>query len=440
MKTKIFILFICNLLICNFLIAQNINLTLGSNGVFTIKDTSINYFTLSQSTGQVNMLNALRLENTTNLTTGVIYKGLDRFIHNYGASCTFMGINSGNFTMTGANNTALGDNTLLLNSTGNQNTAIGSNSLFHNTTGIQNTGLGYASLVSNSTGLFNTAMGSRSMQNNSTGSSNTSCGTLSLYSNTTGNFNSAFGTNALYNNTIGDNNVAFGNSSLNNNSTGASNTAVGVNSLQSNTTGLQNTALGYQSLLTNTTGSNNTAIGYLAQVPNGTGSNQISLGNTLITYAGIQVPWTITSDRRWKSDIQNSGLGLGFISKLRPVSYFRNNDESKKTEYGFIAQEVEEVLKETGTENTGMITIDDKGMYELRYNDLLAPMVKAIQELNEKCTTLEAENSQLKNEVESLKDMKVKLAELEHSQLELVKIIRSNSSKEIQSVKRTDNK
>ena len=51
-------------------------------------------------------------------------------------------------------------------------------------------------------------------------------------------------------------------------------------------------------------------------------------------------------------------FGLGFINKLRPVSYFRNNDESKKTEYGFIAQEVEEVLKETGTENTGMITID----------------------------------------------------------------------------------
>ena len=79
-------------------------------------------------------------------------------------------------------------------------------------------------------------------------------------------------------------------------------------------------------------------------------------------------------------------------------------------------------------------------MYELRYNDLLAPMVKAIQELNEKCTTLETENSQLKSEVESLKDMKVKLAELEQSQLELIKIIKSNSSKETQSIKITDNK
>ena len=147
-------------------------------------------------------------------------------------------------------------------------------------------------------------------------------------------------------------------------------------------------------------------------MPDGTLSNQVRIGNTFITYAGIQVPWTITSDRRWKSDIQNSGLGLGFITKLRPVSYLRNNDESKKTEYGFIAQEVEEVLKETGTENTGMITIDDKGMYELRYNDLLAPMVKAIQELNSKCEELKKENEQLKTVNEKLAKLEQLVNEL----------------------------
>ena len=54
------------------------------------------------------------------------------------------------------------------------------------------------------------------------------------------------------------------------------------------------------------------------------------IGNFDITYAGIQVPWTYTSDKRWKSDIRDSHLGLDFISKLRPVSYYRNNDESKK--------------------------------------------------------------------------------------------------------------
>jgi len=215
---------------------------------------------------------------------------------------------------------------------------------------------------------------------------------------------------------------------------------LGLHSLLSNTTGVQNTALGFQSLSTNTTGNNNTAIGYLAQVPNGSLSNQVRIGNTSVTYAGVQVPWTITSDRRWKSDIQNSDLSLSFINKLRPVSYFRNNDESNKTEYGFIAQEVEEVLKESGAENTGMITIDDKGMYELRYNDLLAPMVKAIQELNLKCENLESENIQLKNEVESLKEVKEKLAKLEQMQNELIRIVNSKSDNEVQSIKTSENK
>ena len=126
------------------------------------------------------------------------------------------------------------------------------------------------------------------------------------------------------------------------------------------------------------------------------------------------MPWTITSDRRWKSGIQNSGLGLGFISKLRPVSYFRNNDESKKTEYGFVAQEVEEVLKETGTENTGMITVTDEGMYELRYNDLLAPMVKAIQELNEENEKLKSQNEKLQVKNENLEERLTKYEQMQN--------------------------
>lgn len=49
-------------------------------------------------------------------------------------------------------------------------------------------------------------------------------------------------------------------------------------------------------------------------------------------------------------------LGLDFISRLRPVSYLRNNDENKKTEFGFIAQEVEESLNTSGISNVGMVS------------------------------------------------------------------------------------
>ena len=160
-KTKLFyITIICiacgELLISNLLIAQNINTTLGTLGVFTIKDASNNYFTLSQSTGQVNILKTLRLENTTNSTTGVIFKGTDRFIHNDGANNTFIGINSGNFTMTGIQNTAVGVSSLQNNTTGSQNTALGYNSLVSNTDGFNNTALGWNSLALNTSGSNNT--------------------------------------------------------------------------------------------------------------------------------------------------------------------------------------------------------------------------------------------------------------------------------------------
>jgi hypothetical protein len=69
---------------------------------------------------------------------------------------------------------------------------------------------------------------------------------------------------------------------------------------------------------------------------------------------------------------------------------------NRKTEYGLIAQEVEEVLKQEGVENSAMITVTDEGNYELRYNDLLAPMIKAIQELK-------AENDKLQEKFQTRK-------------------------------------
>jgi hypothetical protein len=140
-------------------------------------------------------------------------------------------------------------------------------------------------------------------------------------------------------------------------------------------------------------------------VPSGLLSNQVRIGNSSISYAGIQVAWTITSDRRWKQNILPSKLGLGFISKLNPVSYTRINDEKQKTEYGLIAQEIEEVLKEEGVDNSAMITVTDEGNYELRYNDLLAPMIKAIQELNEENEKLKIKNQNLEERLAKLEKM-----------------------------------
>lgn len=434
----------------------NITNTLGTNGSFTIKDNSVSYLSLSQATGHLTLNRSLFLPFTTSSTLGVIYKGGIRFIHNYEAPGTnglntFIGVNSGNFTMSGTSssasyNTAVGYSTLSSLTTGYNNSSFGTFALSSNTTGLYNSAFGSQSMSSNVSGNYNSAFGVQSLYNNSdgirnsafgygslsvntTGSDNSSFGNLSLAANTTAHFNaafgyltlrynttgfsnSAFGTEAMQNNTIGDNNSAFGKSSLFSNLTGIGNSSFGSLAMTDNTTGSNNSAFGYQSLNNNTTGernisigynsgynvttgSNNIIIGFNTAVPVGTSSNQVRIGDSFINYAGIQVAWTITSDRRLKKNVNPSELGLSFISKLRPVSYTRRNDESQKTEYGLIAQEVDEVLKQEGVENSAMLTITVDGMYEMRYNDLLAPMIKAIQELK-------AENDMLRKRIEKI--------------------------------------
>ena len=322
-------------------------------------------------------------------------------------------------------NTATGNEALKSNTSGDNNTANGSFSLYANTTGINNTATGLSALSSNISGSGNTASGTDALRLNNYGSNNTAHGKGALYSNTTGTLNTATGNEALYFNNDGNYNTANGMNALRSNANGSSNTGIGINALYTtngndNTavgrdaiyyvSGNQNTGLGRNALIGLTTGDNNIGIGYGAQVPISTGSNQIRIGNSAITYAGVQIAWSLTSDKRLKSNIQKSNLGLAFIQELNPVSYVRKNDKSNKTEYGFIAQELETTLNNSGAENSGIITKDDAGMYSVRYNDLLAPMVKSIQELSTFNGQLKIDNKQLKAQAA---DQEKRIAKLE---------------------------
>jgi hypothetical protein len=349
---------------------------------------------------------------------------------------------------TGGANTAVGVDALSSNTAGNYNTAIGylalsSNNANNGSTAVgfeamlyadgrsigrttANTAVGFSALrggsstANSNTGTSNTAIGYLSLEKNTTGSNNTSIGSNALYFNSTGNSNTAIGTNAGASITTAVQNVAIGNNALDTNITSGGNTAVGYDALQATTgdfntafgnsalfslgVGTSNCAFGYNALTGLTSGVNNIGIGTNAVVPLSAGSNQIRMGNTAITYAGIQVAWTITSDKRWKSAIQDSNLGLNFINKLHPVSYIRKNDESQKTEYGFIAQELDQTLNEFGATNSGIITKDDAGMLSVRYNDLLSPMVKAIQELKTENDTLKKQNESLEARLKKIEE------------------------------------
>lgn len=312
------------------------------------------------------------------------------------------------------NSTAFGNNALAV-STGNNNVAFGSNALAACFTTAQgNTAIGTNTLkgINSNAAQSNTAVGSDAMSNGTGNISNcVAIGHKALLSNTADN-TTAIGYFALQGNTTSLGNTAVGWSALNN-AGGASNTALGYesgfNAIGSNNTciGYQagrnannvsgnNVLIGYQAGI-NTTGSNNIAIGFNAQVDVAANPNQIRIGDQNIITASTKVSWTTSSDRRWKENIVNSNLGLRFLKSLRPVSYYRNNDPNKKTEFGFIAQEVDELLKKENQANNGIITIDDAGMFGLRYNDFISISIKAIQEQNIQIEQLQKTNEELKN-------------------------------------------
>jgi len=107
----------------------------------------------------------------------------------------------------------------------------------------------------------------------------------------------------------------------------------------------------------------------------------------------------VSSDYRLKDNIQESPLGLSFINDLRPVK-FKWKERNKEGEhgirdhYGFIAQEVKQVLDQHGVYDTAALwavdRLDDENANQaLIYNEFISPMVKAIQELSARLDALE---------------------------------------------------
>jgi hypothetical protein len=155
-----------------------------------------------------------------------------------------------------------------------------------------------------------------------------------------------------------------------------------------------------------------------------------------------------TSDSRLKTDISDSELGLNFINKLRPVTYrwiegskepvlvdkevkhigidgvsvektdivktqkISGQDEDgndiyetvsipgKRRHAGFLAQEVKQVLDELEVEDFGGWVSDNiedpEAIQSLRYEQFVAPLTKAVQELSDMVESLQQEINILK--------------------------------------------
>lgn len=364
----------------------------------------------------------------------------------------------------GDNNTAIGAGALESNTEGNFNSAMGFFALNANQTEIFNTAVGFFSQRYTTTDR-NTAVGALSMHLHAgAGRGNTALGYYTLgESADVGNFNTGVGFQALIYNE-GDHNTAVGTQALFSNTTGLGNTALGWLALVGNTTGTSNTGLGRTALTANTTGNFNHAIGRSVMFSLDGGSYNIAIGhlsdpdppywdcagcgltsgshNILLANTGTDVDnGTIrignstdhsstfiagihnvgitaahavyvdangqlgmtASSSRFKKNIQDMGSLSQALLDLRPVRFERREDENGRTQFGLIAEEVDEVLPE-------LVVYDEEGLPRAVKYHLLSPML--LNEVKRQEKELAAQREALVSRDREIVELRAAVADL----------------------------
>ncbi|MDA9942905.1 tail fiber domain-containing protein [Luminiphilus sp.] len=126
----------------------------------------------------------------------------------------------------------------------------------------------------------------------------------------------------------------------------------------------------------------------------------------------------LSSDARLKEAVSSVGVGLGLINDLNPVRYHRINNLESDIEMGLMAQEVKATLAKHGLGNSGMVVQpDDKGYLYVRYNDLLAPMIKAIQELDDASEAKDKQIASLQQKLESQQEELLAIVQSQQEQI-----------------------
>lgn len=351
----------------------------------------------------------------------------------------------------GSRNTALGSYALRYNKTGRGNVGVGRNAGHASESGNYNTSVGtnaYSGSVQNGDNInaktadFNTAIGYNALFYTN-GNENVGIGSHAGYRNDTGRYNTYVGSNAGRDGFNDHRNTAIGYQALTEKNTGSDNTAIGAMALANMQTVNSSTAVGDNALLFDVEGlplESGDYVTGLGKQSRASGSFQVQLGTsgqTTYAYGAVQS----RSDERDKTDIRDTELGLDFIKKLRAVDYrwdYRddyiefydvevekevknpdgtteiikvmetktrklNKDGSKKRQrfhHGFIAQEVEKVIVDNKIDFGGYQDHSKNGGKDVKsigYEEMIAPMVKAIQELSAELNLVKTELSELKS-------------------------------------------
>jgi hypothetical protein len=337
----------------------------------------------SQTSGSSNINIGYRASysNTTGADRVVI--GKDAGFANTGTRNVFIGKDTGSGSGSGAYNAVVGSLCLYATNAGSNNSILGYNAM-PTATGDNNVAVGYQAGNAMTTGYGNTVIGSSAMDANTDGQDNVAIGHNAMGSATSDGRTVAIGVNAL---------------ALQNQLYSPHNTAVGYAADDACVTGFQRTCIG-----ANTgggaTGDNITNIGYGAGPSTSSVSNEITLGNSSVTSLRCAVTSiTSLSDERDKTEIKDLEYGLAFIDALQPREFVWDNRvetdkdgeefysaNKGKKDFGFIAQEVQELDNDT----LRLVYAENEDKLELSYGKLVPILVKAIQELKEEVELLKS--------------------------------------------------
>ena len=296
-----------------------------------------------------------------------------------------IGTTAGDAITTGKKNVAIGNNALSEMVSSQNCIAIGGGSL-RDTTGLNNIGIGQAAGAHITTGTNNIAIGQETIENNVD-----VIGAIAIGKDAGGNFG---GTGFM-----GNYSICIGQRA-----------DVGTDD-DTESIVIGREAVGHGSNICVIGNTDMTAIHPADNIGVDLGSASFSFNN--IYYDG----GVLVSDRRLKEDITSLSLGLDFINNLNPVSFKKKDKEEvhngdrklqraithKRKHAGFIAQEVKEVMDDMNISTNDFAGYVDANVKEgvdkllLRYEEFIAPIVKAVQELSvkldnmdERLTNLEA--------------------------------------------------
>ncbi len=343
----------------------------------------------------------------------------------------FIGTSSGNAN-TGDSNVFIGKEAARLNTTGRRNTVVGSQAGFSLLDGTNNVYMGTIAGRDNASGSRNVGLGDGAGAG-ATGNSNTCVGT-SAGTSAAGSNNVLIGDSAGANNTAGNTNVmlgigaGLGSSGSNNVFIGyfAGTSETGDNTLYIDNSGaatpliygefdnrvlrvdgsLTATGIAYPNAGINFPNSFGPDAAYVGNTGNSisfghSGSSEDFLGYATNNFYFRDSPgggdaaqpnvyaqgFLNYSSGRWKHNIKDLNNGLAVIKQLRGVSYTWNQDHGGANDFGFIAEEIHEILPQIAPKNPN-------GQIEgVEYGKLTPYLVEAIKEQQ---TIIEQQSAEIK--------------------------------------------